>query len=224
VLLVIGAMALIVLFRVRPTARAAGLAALFVGVAFAAALPWATRNRGVLGKMVFSTTGVGASLYDGVGPDADGSSNMEFLNRMSELDGMSELERDAYLREKSIAAIKADPTRAAKLALVKAWRFWTPVPNSAGFRSWPYMAASLAAVLPVYLFVLVALVRRVVSARDLVFLAAAPVAFTLLHMIFVGSTRYRAPVMPFVIIIAAAGAVSLMGTRRGKTANGAEES
>ena len=86
------------------------------------------------------------------------------------------------------------------------------MPTNERFRAPLYIIVSLLAVVPVYLGAAVALLRRRVGwgGGDLVFLAAAPAYFTLLHMIFVGSTRYRAPVMPFIVIIATMGAMSFL--------------
>ncbi len=191
-------------WRLRPPTRGISAAALLLGAAFLAALPWGLRNRAVTGHFLISTTGVGASLYDGLGPQADGSSDMSFLNEMNELEEMDEFERDRYLRDKAIETGASSPLRAGRLAVVKAWRFWTPVPNDPSFRTPLYVVVSLLAVAPVYLLALAGLAGRVVKLERLLTIAAAPLYFTLLHMVFVGSTRYRAPVMPFVMMIAAA--------------------
>jgi len=197
--------------------RGLAQAALLLGVVAAAALPWAIRNRALTGHWVVTTTGVGASLYDGLGPQADGSSNMEFLNSMDELEEMGEVERDAHLRQKALEAAWESPGRVLRLALVKAWRFWSPVPNASRFRRPLYVAVSLLAVVPVYLLALRAVLRGTAGARRLLLLLSGPLYFTLLHMVFVGSTRYRLPVMPFAVIIAAEGALSLLSLPRQKS-------
>ena len=46
-----------------------------------ALLPWGIRNHNVTGHWVFTTLWSGPSLYDGLNPEADGSSNMEFMTR-----------------------------------------------------------------------------------------------------------------------------------------------
>ena len=196
-------------WRVKGMARGLSSAALMLAFAFLTALPWGIRNRAVTGHFILSTAGVGASLYDGLGPQADGSSDMNFLNELSELDAMGELERDAYLREKALSAAAASPLRVLRLAAVKTWRFWAPVPNSERFRSPLYTVVSLLAVAPIYIFALAALFGGVLKPANLLTIAAAPLYFTLLHMVFVGSTRYRAPVMPFVIMAAAAACARL---------------
>lgn len=214
----VGLLAVVVVIRVRPRWQGLIPAAAMIGAAFLVALPWAVRNRRVTGKMIFSTCGVGASLYDGLGPQADGSSDMSFLHSMPELAGFSEVERDRYLRAKALEAARERPRRVLVLAIVKAYRFWAPMPNSKSFRGAVYTACSLVAVLPIYLLAMWGLLRRAMRRRDLAVLLAAPLYFTLLHMVFVASTRYRAPVMPFVVIIASAGIASLLRLGGGRHA------
>jgi 4-amino-4-deoxy-L-arabinose transferase-like glycosyltransferase len=166
--------------------------------------PWAIRNCDITGRWICTTLGVGASLYDGIGPQADGSSNMNFLHDMPELAKMDEVERDDYLRDKAIDAFLESPGRVLKLTGVKAWRFWSPVPNNEDYRSWLHVLVSLFAVIPVYVLAGAAVFSGVLRRRDFFILAGPPAYFTIVHMIFVSSVRYRVPVMPFVAMIAAA--------------------
>lgn len=205
--------AAIAAWRVKGMARGLSAAALILALAFLTALPWGLRNRAATGHFIISATGMGASLYDGLGPQADGSSDMNFLNEMRELDAMGEIERDRYLRDKALAAAADSPLRVLRLAAVKAWRFWAPVPNSERFRSPLYILVSLLAVAPIYIFAFAALFGGVLKPANLLTIAAAPVYFTILHTVFVGSTRYRAPVMPLVIMAAAAAFARLLDVK-----------
>ena len=204
----------------RPRARAALVAAAMLAAAFLVLLPWAARNERVAGRWIWTTLGVGASLYDGLGPQADGSSNMDFFHAMPELSTMGEVERDDYLRDKALAEARRDPARVARLAAVKAGRFWSPVPMSEQFGGGAYAAVSALAVLPVYVLALVAAFSGALSRRNLFILLSAPVYFTLLHMAFVGSARYRTPVMPFVAMMAAAVVASFLARGLGAPSEG----
>ena len=167
-------------------------------------LPWGIRNHRVTGHWVFTTLGVGASLYDGLGPQADGSSNMSFMHSMPQIAHKNEFDRDAYLRYRALRAAAEDPSRVAKLAVRKIARFWSPMPNNAQFGGAVYVVASLLYTLPIYVLAALALASRAFSKRMLFILLAAPVYFTAVHSVFVASARYRTPVMPFVAMLAAA--------------------
>jgi hypothetical protein len=98
----------------RPATRArryfvlgGGLAMLLLTVA--ALLPWAARNRGVLGAWVWTTTNTGVTAYDGLNPRADGSSNQSHFRNWTELKLMGEVERSDYLS--ALARAYADRTR-----------------------------------------------------------------------------------------------------------------
>src|SRR5207237_8470358 len=54
-------------------------------------LPWGYRNYRVLGRIVFTSTNSGFTLYDGFNPDASGASDQDFVRQMPQLKGMNEL-------------------------------------------------------------------------------------------------------------------------------------
>jgi 4-amino-4-deoxy-L-arabinose transferase-like glycosyltransferase len=200
------AFAVLVVAWARPFTRAVVSAAAMLVLAFLVVLPWGIRNHRATGHWIWTTLGVGASLYDGLGPQANGSSDMSFLHEMPRAAGESEYDYDARLREKALEAARADSRRVLRLAAVKVGRFWSPVPNNPQFAGGFVSAVSAAAVIPVYLLALLALVNRVVRGRWLLAILATPLYFTMLHAIFIGSARYRTPVMPFVAMLAAAAA------------------
>jgi len=206
-----------VLLMARDRRRAlagAGLAAAAIGLAL---LPWGLRNRVVLGSFAWLSANGGVTLYDAQGPQADGSSNQGFL-RQFEADPafrkLDEVGRDEFLRRRAIEAMRADPGRVAQLALVKLARTWSPTPNVA-----EHSGGATAVVSAVYtLFVLMGAlaaagmaVRRSPHLRALHVLVWAPILyFTLLHCVYVGSLRYRVPLMPLLAI----GTASLAAGRR----------
>lgn len=179
-----------------------------------AMIPWALRNRAVVGAPAWLSTNGGVTLYDALGPQASGASDQSFLDTMPELESMTEPQRDRYLYRRALEAVRSDRWRIVRLAWVKFRRTWNPLPNAPGYSHSPK-----AFVLAVYTLGLLVLAvpglwywRRAPVVLALVLL---PVAyFTLLHSIFVGSVRYRVPLMPFVAILAAGGVRRLAAATR----------
>jgi 4-amino-4-deoxy-L-arabinose transferase-like glycosyltransferase len=201
------AMVLVVAGRGRPARWAE---AVIVVAALAVALaPWAWRNHNATDHWIVTTLWVGPSLYDGLNPQATGDSDMTFFERDALLHHMSEYEMDREYRRRAWAFVAAEPGKTARLALAKALRYWSLVPNAAQFQS-PLIAAGLAAAtLPMYALALGGLVIHRPQWR-LWLLAAGPILFfAAVHMLFVGSIRYRLPGEYSLWILAAAGLVGL---------------
>ncbi|MBI3467944.1 MAG: glycosyltransferase family 39 protein [Planctomycetes bacterium] len=173
--------------------------------------PWWVRNWRVTGHFVPTTLWVGASLYDGLNPQASGASDMRFMDRPEEfgldprLHEMNEWEQDQYLRRAALDYARAQPGRVFWLAAVKLVRFWNPLPNAAEWQSWPLRIVSLVTCGPVLLLAVVGawrLRRRVVV---IVFLAGPVFYFCAVHLVFVSSIRYREAAMLPVLGLAAVG-------------------
>jgi hypothetical protein len=185
-----------------------------VAVLAACMLSWGLRNRAVIGAPAWLSTNGGVTLYDAQGPQADGSSNQTFLNELPELAGLDELQRDRRLRQLAIERMRKDPTRVLRLAWTKFLRTWSLTPNVADYRGGVTGLVSAVFTGGVLLLAFVGIARtlsqRKTHASDrrhrarLHLLLWLPVVyFTLLHCVFVGSLRYRVPLMPFVEIAAA---------------------
>jgi len=182
----------------------------------AALIPWALRNRAMIGAPAWLSTNGGVTLYDALGPQATGASDQSFLETMPGLESMTEPQRDRYLYRKALETVRRDPLRVVRLAWVKFGRTWNPLPNAPGYRGAP-----TAWVLAAYTVGLLALAaaglgiwRREPVALGMILLPI--VYFTLLHSVFIGSVRYRVPLMPFVAMLAAGGACRLAATRPGR--------
>jgi len=183
------------------------------GVCVAALAPWAARNARVVGRPVVTTTRVGVTWYDGVGPGATGASDMRFEQQLRGLtDGLSETQYDAFYRRAAWEAVCEDPGRVASLAWVKVRRLWSPVPNVAEGQEALYRWTAMAAYVPMAgggLLGVLVLVRRRPGA--LVLLLAGPVAVTLASAAMVGSIRYRVPVEPMLFVLAGVSAAWMLG-------------
>ena len=169
-----------------------------------ALLPWAVRNRLVLGEWVWLTTNHGVTLYDGWHIDnTTGGSDQSFITQMPQLGLMTETERDAYLKQKAFAVFREQPGRAILLAFKKMGRTWSPIPLSQGDRP-IYLLAGLVYSLPVFALALAGLLATELPRHAKAFLLAPAAYLTLVHVASVGSLRYRLPAEPALAILAAA--------------------
>jgi 4-amino-4-deoxy-L-arabinose transferase-like glycosyltransferase len=180
--------------------------------------PWWIRNYKVAGRFVPTSLQVGASLYDGLNPKATGGSEMSFVpgfvaqQRADDaakaaaaqpLVGLFEDRLDARMREASIAWVRQNPSRALALAGTKFLRMWSPLPNAAEFSN-PLLRLALAlSYVPVLLLAAVGIWQYVRRDWPYLLLLLPVVYFTLLHVVFVSSIRYRQPAMLALIILAA---------------------
>jgi 4-amino-4-deoxy-L-arabinose transferase-like glycosyltransferase len=175
-------------------------------------LPWAYRNHRVLGAWVWTATNGGITAYDGLNPDATGASDQTFVQSMPELRAMDELGRSKALSDRAKEFVRQQPLRAAELALIKAARTWSPVPLSQDYGGWKYRIVGLLYSLPLDVLVVIGLLRRSVGAGGLTrsakaFLLLPAIYFTAVHMLTVGSLRYRIPAEPPMAVLAASSAV-----------------
>ena len=191
-----------------------------IGLAMAASFvlcmaPWWIRNAQVTGRFVGTTLQVGASLYDGLNPTADGSSDMSFVPEFvaqQRADDRAATARpgdtfeyrlDRRLFGAALDWAGAHPARALELAWIKFVRTWNVWPNEASLRSWPVRLAILGTYVPLLVCGLVGLWRYTRWGWPYVLAWLPAVYFTLLHVVFVGSIRYREPAMLALAVLAA---------------------
>jgi 4-amino-4-deoxy-L-arabinose transferase-like glycosyltransferase len=179
-------------------------AALMVGLG-ASLAPWTIRNAYVTGHLIPTTLWVGPSLYDGLNPEAMGDSNMDFFDREQLLKQMSEYEMDREYRRRAWKFVAEHPMRTIWLAMIKQSRYWSPNPGAAQFSNFWFQTVGWMAFLPLALF---ALVGAWYGRHDmwLMVLTAAPIFyFAAIHLLFVGSLRYRMPAEYPLAVLAAIG-------------------
>ncbi len=154
--------------------------------------PWWIRNERVIGKFVPTALWVGASLYDGISPRADGSSAMEFVEA-PDVRSLGEIDQDALFRQRSVDFAREHPGRVLELAAIKLGRFWSPWPNADTLRSRWVSVGSAVVTLPIFALIALGAFDRRRDFRALVLLGGPLIYFCLLHMVFVSSIRYRIP-------------------------------
>lgn len=185
-------------------------------------LPWGLRNEHVLGSPAWLSTNGGVTLYDAQGPQADGSSDQAFLERLEEnpeFSAMSEVERDAALQERALDHMRTNPARVLRLAVVKLMRTWNPFPNFVDYRGSRAAWVGAMYTVGVIALALVGMARglsRRLRPHQMTFWRLLPgprtfqallwlpvLYFTFVHCIYIGSVRYRVPLMPLLAIGAA---------------------
>lgn len=197
-----------VLWLMDGAGRRAALRGLGYGVAMAAPLLiWGWRNTIVAGAPAFLSANGGLTLYDGQHPGATGGSDQSFLLQMPELTSLGEVERDQRLAAMARQEMREHPDRVLTLAWAKFQRTWSLFPNYAAYRGGWSGWAGAGYTLVVLLGAAAGCARLGGSrpGRRSLALLLLPVAyFTLLHCVYVGSVRYRVPLMPLLALLASA--------------------
>ena len=213
---------------------------IIVGIVFGMSVltmvPWWWRNWRVSGSFVPTSLQIGASLYDGLNPTADGGSNMAFTRQFveqvlaAESDGprsgpQREIELDRRMRNAALDWLRAHPRQALQLAGRKLLRMWLPGPNDSALASVAVRFAVALTYVPVMLLAAYSLWCGRHWRWPLAVLWLPAVYFTGLHVVFVASIRYRLPAMLCLIVLAADGVVRLCARWADRTAreNGAAD-
>jgi hypothetical protein len=188
--------------------------AMLAGLVLAMA-PWWVRNARVTGHFVPTTLQVGASLYDGLSSTATGASNMDFVARMTEAERRHpaavggrptdsfEYRLDRRMTNEALSWAWANPGRVAELAAVKLVRLWNLWPNERQFSTWPIRLIVALGYLPVAVLGLAGAAGSFRRGWPYVLCWLPAAYFTLLHVVFVSSIRYREPAMLALMVLAA---------------------
>ncbi|MGL4595639.1 MAG: ArnT family glycosyltransferase [Thermoguttaceae bacterium] len=172
--------------------------------------PWWIRNYQLTGTFVPTTLQMGASLYDGLRPDADGSSDMDFVSIFREAEkhtGLSGIRLEQRMNEQmqnaAINWAKNHPEIVFRLVAKKFLRLWNFWPNEATFSRLSVKIILLIVYIPILVFALIGVVRSFWQDETFWILWIPAIYLTFLHVIFVSSLRYRAPALFGFSILAA---------------------
>ncbi|HPP11876.1 MAG TPA: glycosyltransferase family 39 protein [bacterium] len=164
-------------------------------------LPWVIRNYLLLGRFVPGTTMGGWVFWEGNNLHSEGGPCRIFPEEVGKI---SEGERDKFLYRETMKVIRENPRRYLWLLQNKFKRFWNVVPNAKEFVKPLYRAVSVFSFgVLVPFFVLGFWVS--LAQRKAWLLHGVIIFFTLFHVIYLASIRYRVAVEPFVIIFSANG-------------------
>jgi 4-amino-4-deoxy-L-arabinose transferase-like glycosyltransferase len=201
----------------------------FLVVVVLAMAPWWVRNFRITGKFVPTTLQVGASLYDGWHAGASGSSdeNMDFsmqtmnrivqeesmlANRKEQVESTLEWRIDRRLNKEAWDWARENPSDVLKLGLIKFRKTWSPVPQARELSNrWVRWWEAISYVLIVILSAMGIYRLRGDRKRlaDGLWMVLPCVYLAILHMVFVGSVRYRQPGVLVLCGLAGIGLASL---------------
>ena len=214
-LLVAPGLAFLFLVSNRAAIRSRVIVAGIICISLALTLaPWTIRNASITGHLIPTTLWVGPSLYDGLNPAATGDSNMQFFEDDRLLQTMTEYEMDQEYRRRAWKFAAEQPDRAIWLALVKQVRYWSPAPNTPQFNHPLIHAVAWLSFAPLMLLAVIGAWQMRGQMSVLVVTVGPILYFAALHLLFVGSLRYRLPAEYPLCVLSAVGFVRLWDTRR----------
>jgi hypothetical protein len=114
-----------------------------------------------------------------------------------------ELTRQRAYNNAALDYIKQNPDAFIRAAAKKFMRFWNIVPNAGEFRSGLYAIISIASFGSILVLALIAAARQWRQWRVLAPLYLIIGYFTFVHVVTIASLRYRFPIEPLLIIMAA---------------------
>jgi len=192
---------------------AAKYLAIYVGIYCVLMAPWWLHNYKAYQTFVRLNLGSGVALLSGNSPsNQTGGIDNNLEATMAPFGEIADpVARDKAMQRAALNYIKEDPGRFLIQAAKRFQRFWSPWPQTEEYSRPLYKLISFCSFIPV---LLLALVFVVLYGRTY-FLRIAPLLLFIvylnsLHLVFPASLRYRLPVEPFLIILAAAGAVHLV--------------
>ncbi|WP_254509706.1 ArnT family glycosyltransferase [Anatilimnocola floriformis] len=184
--------------------------------------PWWIYTWSIAGRFVPTSLQVGASLYDGLSPIATGASDMRYVAEFEAQQRKTDAEKtppagqlfedrlDETMKQASLKWARENPQRVVELAVIKFVRIWSPWPNAAEFRSNKLRLMLLVSFVPAMILMAIGTYRSRQHGWIILLLWLPAVYFTLLHMIFVSSIRYRQPALIPLLVLAAVAAAWLI--------------
>jgi hypothetical protein len=184
--------------------------------------PWWVHQYARYGQFVRLDLGLGIVLYSGNNPKNKSGGGVGYDAgdpRASDHDPSNPawrikdpIARDRALRRAAVEFIRGNPSRFATLAAIKFVRFWRLWPYAAEYQSPAIIAASLLSY-GIMLLATVAFLLTYAKAqwRPLLPILTYAAFLTAVHMVTIGSIRYRFPLEPFLIVLGSFVLVRLTG-------------
>ena len=204
-------LALAGMFIVLPKKEALKRAIVMAAITGAILFPWTLRNYRVFHAYVPLTTMSGYTFYEGNSP-YNSTGGPGGALPFPDTRGMGEVEKDRFLRQEAMRAIRENPRRMPGLLWSKFKRLWNVRLNTDNpeFASRLTVLASMISFTPVLILFVIGLVVSWGRRRELVWLYFLTLHTTAINLVFVSSLRYRLPLEPFMIIVASYALVVVM--------------
>lgn len=176
---------------------------IFLIVGFCLVLsPWIIRNYKIFHKFIPGTTMGGWVFWEGNNPYSDGGPCSYFPENILQIE---ETTRDKLLYRLTLKVIKENPERFKYLLKNKFKRFWNIVPNAPEFeRKFLYRLISVLTFGVMMPFFMIGFFISLKN-RKAQYFHTLIIFFTIFHMVFLASIRYRIAIEPFYILFATYG-------------------
>jgi 4-amino-4-deoxy-L-arabinose transferase-like glycosyltransferase len=171
--------------------------------------PWWIRNATLFHSFVPLTTGAAMNLYLGNNPrnltgGISWTTDVDYAEAQRLQAIPDEIERQRAFSRLALDYIKAEPLTFVRNAAKKFVRFWNVVPNAAEYQTPLYAVITALSFGPVLLLALGCAAWRWRQWRGLAPIYLMIGYFTFVHVVTIASLRYRLPIEPLLIILAAA--------------------
>jgi 4-amino-4-deoxy-L-arabinose transferase-like glycosyltransferase len=168
--------------------------------------PWWWHNHNKYGEFVRLNLAGGLVLYFGNNAEnRDGGGVDAPINVPGYHDIKNPVEKDRVLQKAAVQFIIENPVRFVELAGLKFMRLWRPWPYASEYSGLLLSLISAISYLPVLAFAIAGSVWAVRRRNVRVLPIALFIGYiTAIHMLTIGSLRYRFPIEPFLVILAAA--------------------
>jgi len=169
---------------------------------------WWIRNYILFDSVVFFTTSSASNLYLGANENNKEGGihwvndvNLKFVKKVNSVS--NELEKNSLYKQKAIEFIKQNPMQYVGLMWLKFKRFYNFSMNAAEYNSFFYNIISLFTYGLSFIFALATFLLKIKDWEKFSAIYLLIGYFTLIHIIFIASIRYRLPLEPFFILLAA---------------------
>jgi hypothetical protein len=168
--------------------------------------PWWIRNYRELGTFVPFATQSSLAFFNGntpLNPDADALFPAADPKFVPEAGIKDEVLRSRVFRQMALHKIVSDPAGFIRRAVLKFGRFWSIVPRAKLYQNPVYLIVGAGTFAPVLLFAIICAVMERQRFLDLLPIYLTIAYFTACYTVTVASIRYRLPIEPLLIVLAA---------------------